>query len=690
MFTHPVLGSEWIVAGAMPGGMLLANESEIRALKGTHWATILPLLAEGLEFAELARRLQGRVSTRRLSGLLRELSAQGLVHEAFQDMPRAEQAYWSLLGVNIRRARSHSADVAVASADKTAALELAGALSSLNIKVRAGAPRKIAVVSDYLDPALDRWNSEALRRETPWLLVRPYGREVWIGPLFHPGKTACWACLERRLRQNGWTRAASVAALPGTVSGALHFAAAQAARWILTGANELLAGAILSFDTGSWRAARRMVARWPQCPACGPLRRRGPRVSGLALDRHVGRVTGLVTAVEVAEIADRLFVARGALARVLHKDRSGSLSLNRRMPVAGQGSSASAARASCIGEAVERYSLMYHGDEPLLSASEVGLRRNFHSLSRLLCFSENQVKSRASWNRRHGGFHRVPEPLEPAAPIEWMSARSLMTSRRSLVPAAYCLLGYGASYCIADANGCAAGPDSASATLNALLELIERDSVAIWWYNRVRLPRVSAPDVEAAFGSAFPQRVLKLIDITSDIRVPVVAAVSAGRNGGSTVIGAAAHPDLHEAARKAAAEASMLSLSLPVRRPRPAPSTPEERALRRWWRSASLDNQAYLVPLRQAHVATPASRPETAATLLDRCLRRLEKCGLDAHWLDHTRPEVGVPVVRTIVPGLRHPWARFGPGRLYDAPVRLGWRRRPLSESQLNPYLFPW
>jgi len=38
-----------------------------------------------------------------------------------------------------------------------------------------------------------------------------------------------------------------------------------------------------------------------------------------------------------------------------------------------------------------------------------------------------------------------------------------------------------------------------------------------------------------------------------------------------------------------------------------------------------------------------------------------------------------------IVPGLRHFYRRFGPGRLYDVPVKLGWRDRPIAESELNP-----
>jgi len=39
-----------------------------------------------------------------------------------------------------------------------------------------------------------------------------------------------------------------------------------------------------------------------------------------------------------------------------------------------------------------------------------------------------------------------------------------------------------------------------------------------------------------------------------------------------------------------------------------------------------------------------------------------------------------------IVPGLRHFYRRYGPGRLYDVPVKLGWLERPLAESELTPF----
>jgi ribosomal protein S12 methylthiotransferase accessory factor len=53
--------------------------------------------------------------------------------------------------------------------------------------------------------------------------------------------------------------------------------------------------------------------------------------------------------------------------------------------------------------------------------------------------------------------------------------------------------------------------------------------------------------------------------------------------------------------------------------------------------------------------------------------------------LDQTRPEVGLPTVKVIVPGLRHFWARFAPGRLYDVPMELGWLTKRQTEMELNP-----
>src|SRR5207344_2591664 len=69
------------------------------------------------------------------------------------------------------------------------------------------------------------------------------------------------------------------------------------------------------------------------------------------------------------------------------------------------------------------------------------------------------------------------------------------------------------------------------------------------------------------------------------------------------------------------------------------------------------------------------------------CVQLAKREGLDFLVLNQTRPDIGVPVVRVIVPGLRHFYRRFAPGRLYDIPVKLGLRKTPLREQDLNPLL---
>ncbi|HEX4701504.1 MAG TPA: YcaO-like family protein, partial [Pseudonocardiaceae bacterium] len=108
-----------------------------------------------------------------------------------------------------------------------------------------------------------------------------------------------------------------------------------------------------------------------------------------------------------------------------------------------------------------------------------------------------------------------------------------------------------------------------------------------------------------------------------------------------------------------------------------------------WLREATVHNQPYLTP----NPARPASRPDDFAysphpdltTDIHTVQDRLAASGLEVLVLDQTRPDIGLPVVKVIVPGLRHFWARFGPGRLYDVPVQLGLRTEPTPYEALNP-----
>jgi ribosomal protein S12 methylthiotransferase accessory factor len=81
----------------------------------------------------------------------------------------------------------------------------------------------------------------------------------------------------------------------------------------------------------------------------------------------------------------------------------------------------------------------------------------------------------------------------------------------------------------------------------------------------------------------------------------------------------------------------------------------------------------------------PTQATDDLAADLEHCQGLVEARGLELLMLEHTRPDIGLPVVKVIVPGLRHFWPRFAPGRLFDVPVALGWCPHKTEEHRLNP-----
>ena len=67
---------------------------------------------------------------------------------------------------------------------------------------------------------------------------------------------------------------------------------------------------------------------------------------------------------------------------------------------------------------------------------------------------------------------------------------------------------------------------------------------------------------------------------------------------------------------------------------------------------------------------------------VDYLRQQVEDKGMEMLLLDQTRPDIGLPVVKVIVPGLRHFWCRLGAGRLYDVPVAQGLRSEKITEAE--------
>jgi ribosomal protein S12 methylthiotransferase accessory factor len=154
------------------------------------------------------------------------------------------------------------------------------------------------------------------------------------------------------------------------------------------------------------------------------------------------------------------------------------------------------------------------------------------------------------------------------------------------------------------------------------------------------------------------------------------------------MFGFGAHLDARLALLRAVTEMNQMLGQVLEAGPNEVPTQITAREIIDWLRTATVENQPYLLPLEgPARVASsyPPCRTDDLLHDVHTCQTLVERQGMEMLVLDQTRPEIGLPVVKVVVPGLRHFWARFAPGRLYDVPVRLGWLAEPVPEEQLNP-----
>lgn len=212
--------------------------------------------------------------------------------------------------------------------------------------------------------------------------------------------------------------------------------------------------------------------------------------------------------------------------------------------------------------------------------------------------------------------------------------------------------------------GVAAGPTFEAAALRAILELCERDAAALWWLGG-RRPRSLplehpavrlAVELVAALRRTETRRRTALLDITTDIAVPAVAAVSVAADGRGLACGVAARLDAAAAARAAILEMCQMELAAPV-----AAAKRSERgdaglnaADRRHLERAGFAAEScpLLWPGSPAPATSETPAPDAAAALAA-LAARLGRNGIPVFLVDMTRPEIGVPVVRAVAPGLQ-------------------------------------
>lgn len=335
--------------------------------------------------------------------------------------------------------------------------------------------------------------------------------------------------------------------------------------------------------------------------------------------------------------------------------------------VSGIGATLQEAFQGCVGEGIEYLSQLQRGDDALIAADDV-------EAAAVLDPSARELVRELTVARTGTG-------------LSWHRAVRLSDGAEVPLPADLCLRRPQAMQEFAPpfplSIGSAAGTSFEAAALHGLLELIERDAAGLWWRGG-RRGRAVSPDVDFSAqallrelrAGAVVQRRSWLLDITTDIGIAAVAALSCRPDGFGLAFGLAARPTLQAAARSAVMELCQIELAQAVveaKRAERGDAALNAGDRGHLQRAGAIDaNRCALlraVPGDAEHVAVDNSDAQAA---LVRIVRHLSELGIETYGLELTRPQFSVPVARIMAPALQAEPSRFVTARLTAMRARTG------------------
>jgi ribosomal protein S12 methylthiotransferase accessory factor len=359
------------------------------------------------------------------------------------------------------------------------------------------------------------------------------------------------------------------------------------------------------------------------------------------------------------------------------------------------------ARIIAASEALERYAGLAADDRLAIVAPAADVGDDALDLASVPRCSTAEL-------RRPGCPVRPPAVGEP---IRWVPGTDLLSGKDTLLPGVMVYLRPprlpGENFWLPISTGCAGHFSLRAAVLGALLEVIERDAIALTWLLRAPLPRLPddcLSDTSRELADWCRRRgvVTHLFDATTDLGVPVVYCVQLADHApaGAQLVGCACDWDVRAAAEHAIMETMAIRFGIQTlaRRPRRyadftsvahGAALMAARARRRVFGFLldDLEERAYSRPV--------PPRADSAAWGLSTVLGRIAALGMSAYAADISTREMrdtGYAAVRVIVPELQpmsgRPLVQY---RAHPRLTRAGAlpAALPGTPRRLNPYPQP-
>ncbi len=305
---------------------------------------------------------------------------------------------------------------------------------------------------------------------------------------------------------------------------------------------------------------------------------------------------------------------------------------------------------------------------------------------------------------------------ESDSTIRWAKAWSFTKGVSTWVPAVLVWLNVppltpDECFTLPISTGAAAHSTLEAAVLNGILEVVERDAISLVWLQRLTLPEIDLEgqdrEIERSLNKARERgRMLHFFDATTNLGIPTVYCVEVNERSKSlrTVVMCDANLNPRTSILKIFRELAASQLGLSGNQT--PPQKPDEF-------TTVYDGALYMGHESKAHVFDfllsetrdvekvrlndlPVYEFPSAIEKLRFVLSRLAQAEMEVVVADITTREAkaaGIHVVKAIVPQLMplsfvHSARFLAHERLYDAPDRMGFGKRPYEE--INPYPQPF
>ncbi|MBT2445600.1 YcaO-like family protein [Streptomyces sp. ISL-43] len=356
-----------------------------------------------------------------------------------------------------------------------------------------------------------------------------------------------------------------------------------------------------------------------------------------------------------------------------------------------------------VAEALERYSMCVVRPEEIIwaTAQELGSQAlDLESFPRCSPAELDHPKA-------------LTVDVDTRAPMRWVRGWSLTRREPKWVPAVQVWMhippqSVGERGWNPISTGCATHTDLAQALINGLCEVVERDAIALTWYQRLALPRIDFDEVPAALEPFLKKSRDSLVDTvffdaTTDLGIPTVYSVDLSPH--NEVLGQMVmcntSLDPADSVAKIIRESASSRIAMQVNRPMPDSVDDFQHVFHGASYMGSPDRLGDFDFLLKGEARTPFSElphlssgdsGQDLALLVD----MLARAGYEAVAVDCTTDEardVGFRVVRVLVPGLMplsftHRARYLAHPRLYEAPARMGYPVH--AEPDLNPLPQPF